>query len=178
MFTKVDNKIITRKIRNESISFLERIHGDICGPIHPPCGLFIYFMILIDASIRWSYICLSSTRNQVFAKLLVQLRVHLLNYLIKKICFDNTSEITSHAFHKYCISIVIEVEHLVAHVHAQNRPAKSLLKCLELVAISLLMIANIPMATWGYAILHVALLIRIKPTSYHKYSIMQLVFGQ
>jgi len=33
-FTKVDNKTITRKIRNESISFLERIQGDICGPIH------------------------------------------------------------------------------------------------------------------------------------------------
>jgi len=45
--------------------------------------------------------------------------------------------------------------------------------------------ANLPnrfighwMRAWGYAILHVALLIRIKPTSYHKYSIMQLVFGE
>jgi len=37
---------------------------------------------------------------------------------------------------------------------------------------------NLPMATWGYAILHVALLIRIKLTSCLKYSIMQLVFGQ
>jgi len=38
--------------------------------------------------------------------------------------------------------------------------------------------ANLPMATWKYAILHVSLLIRIKPTSYHKYYIMQLGFGQ
>ena len=37
---KVDNKIITRKIRNESIPFSNRIQGDICDPIHPPCGSF------------------------------------------------------------------------------------------------------------------------------------------
>ena len=38
------------KIIHESINFLERIQGDICGPIHPPCGTFRYFMVLIDAS--------------------------------------------------------------------------------------------------------------------------------
>jgi len=70
-FTKVDNKTIIRKNRNESISFSEQIQDDICGPIHPPCGSFIYFMVLIDASTRWSHICLLSTHNQVFAKLLV-----------------------------------------------------------------------------------------------------------
>jgi len=32
--------------------------------------------------------------------------------------------------------------------------------------------ANLPMATWGYVILHVVVLISIKPTNYHKYSIM------
>lgn len=37
---KVDNKTITTKIRFESISFLEWIHGDICGPIHPSYGSF------------------------------------------------------------------------------------------------------------------------------------------
>ena len=91
-------------------------------------------MVLIDASTRWSHICLLSTCNQVFANLLVQLRAHFPNYPIKKICFDNTSEITSHSFHEYCISIGIEVEHPVAHVHTQNRLAKSLLKHLKLVA--------------------------------------------
>jgi len=135
-------------------------------------------MVLIDASNNWSHIFLLSTRNQIFAKLLVQLRVHFPNYPIKKIYFDNTGEITSHAFHEYCISIGIEVENPVAHVHTQNRLAKSLLKRLKLVARSVLMGANLPMATWGYAILHVALFIRIKPTSYHKYFIMKLVFGQ
>jgi len=83
-------------------------------------------MVLIDATTRWSHICLLSTRNQVFAKLLVQLRAHFTDYSIKKICFDNTGEITSHAFHEYCISIRIKVEHPVTHVHTQNRLAKSL----------------------------------------------------
>ena len=106
-FTKVDNKTTTRKIRNESISFSEWIQGDICGPIHPPCGSFIYFMVLIDASTTWSHIFLLSTCNQVFAKLLVQLRAHFPNFLIKKICFDNIGEIKSHAFHGDCISIGI-----------------------------------------------------------------------
>ena len=49
------------KIAIESPSFLERIQGDICGPIHPPSGPFKCFMVLIDASTRWSHVCLIST---------------------------------------------------------------------------------------------------------------------
>ena len=124
------------------------------------------------------HICLLSTRNQVIAKLLVQLRAHFPDYLIQKICFDNTSEITSYAFHEYRISIGIKVKHPITHVDTQNRLANSLLKCLKLIARPLLTRANLPMSTWKYAISHVALLIRIKPISYHKYTIMQLVFGQ
>ena len=33
------------KVRVESPTFLERIHGDICGPINPPNGPFKYFMV-------------------------------------------------------------------------------------------------------------------------------------
>ena len=47
-------KLIVRpsfnKIMFKSPVFLERIHGDICGPIHSPCEPFRYFMVLIDAS--------------------------------------------------------------------------------------------------------------------------------
>lgn len=57
-------------LENESPVFLERIQGDICGPIVPPCGPFRYFMVLIDASTRWSHVSLLSTRNIAFAKLL------------------------------------------------------------------------------------------------------------
>ena len=105
------------KIRNESISFLEWIQSDICGPIHPPCGSFRYFMVLTIVSTRWSHICLLSTRNQAFAKLLIKLRAHFPDYPIKKIHLDNAAEFTSHAFNEYCMSIGIEIEHPVAHVH-------------------------------------------------------------
>lgn len=49
-------KLITQpsklKERDESPSFLERIQGDICGPISPLSGPFRYFMVLIDASTK------------------------------------------------------------------------------------------------------------------------------
>ena len=58
-------KLITRpspaKVNKEIKNFLERIQGDICGPIHPPNGTFRYFMVLIDASTRRSHVCLLST---------------------------------------------------------------------------------------------------------------------
>ncbi|KAL4031308.1 hypothetical protein IC575_009584 [Cucumis melo] len=55
------------KVGVESPTFLERIHGDICGPINPPSRPFRYFMVLIDASSRWSHVCLLSGRNLAFA---------------------------------------------------------------------------------------------------------------
>ena len=61
------------KVVVESPAFLERIQGDICGPIQPACGPFRYFMVLIDASTRWSHVCLLSTRNVAFARFLAQI---------------------------------------------------------------------------------------------------------
>ena len=58
------------KIAFESLAFLERIQGDIYEPIHPLSGPFHYFMVLIDASTRWSHVCLLSTRNVAFSRLL------------------------------------------------------------------------------------------------------------
>jgi hypothetical protein len=178
-------KLITRpsptKIGNESLNFLERIHGDICGPIHPPCGPFRYFMVLIDASTRWSHVCLLSTRNQAFARLLAQLiriRAHFPDYPVKKIRLDNASEFSSQAFNEYCMSIGIDIEHPVAHVHTQNGLAESFIKRLNLIARPLLMRCKLPISTWGHAILHAATLIRIRPTSYHDSSPLKLVFGQ
>ena len=46
------------KVEYESPAFLERIQGDICGPMHLPSGHFCYFMVLIDASTHWSLVCL------------------------------------------------------------------------------------------------------------------------
>ena len=168
------------KIRGESLIFLERIQGDICGPIHPPCGPFRYFMVLVDASTRWSHVSLLSSRNLAFARLLAQLirlRAHFPDYPIKKIRLDNAGEFTSQTFNDYCMSIGIEVEHPVAHVHTQNGLAESFIKRLKLIAKPLLMRSKLPISAWGHAILHVAALIRIRPTSYHKHSPIQLVYG-
>jgi hypothetical protein len=37
------------KIQVDPLTFLERIQGDICGPIQPLLGPFMYFMVSIDA---------------------------------------------------------------------------------------------------------------------------------
>ena len=120
-------KLITRpsmtKVDLESPTFLQRIQGDICGPIHPASGPFRYFMVLVDASCRWSHVCLLSTRNVVFARLLAQiikLRAHFPEHSIKSIRMDNIDEFTSKSFDAYCASLEIEIEHSVSHVHTQN----------------------------------------------------------
>jgi hypothetical protein len=69
-------KIVLRpsplKIHTKPLKFYERIHGDICGPIQPISGPFGYFMVLIIAFIRWSYVCLLSIQNHAFVKIMAQ----------------------------------------------------------------------------------------------------------
>ena len=116
-------KLSPAKIGTKSLGFLEHIHGDIWGPIQPPSRPFRYFMVLIVASTRWSHVCLLSTRNLAFVRLLTQLirlRAPFLDNPIKTTRLDNSGEFTSQAFNDYCTAIRIIVEHLVAHVHTQN----------------------------------------------------------
>ena len=115
----------------ESPVFLERIHGDICGPIHPPYEPFHYFMILIDIFTRWSHVCLISTCNVAFAFaiLLAQMIIlwaQFLDYPIKTISLDNAGEFTSQTFIDYCVGI--NIEHPIAHTHTQNGLAESFIK--------------------------------------------------
>ena len=108
------------KIKEEPLKFLERIQGDICGPIQPLSGPFKYFMILIDASTRWSHVSLLSTRNHAFARLIAQvikLKAHHPEHLIKSIRMDNAAEFSSHAFNDYYMAQGIELQHLVPYVH-------------------------------------------------------------
>ena len=42
----------------------------------------------------------------------------------------------------------------------------------------MLLRTKLPISAWGHAILHAAAIIRIRPTSYHKFSPLQLAFGQ
>jgi peptide/histidine transporter 3/4 len=70
------------KVKDEIPAFLQRIQGDICGPIQPLSGPFRYFMVLIDDSSKWSNVCLLSTRNHAFAKLISQIIQYGINSLI------------------------------------------------------------------------------------------------
>ncbi|KAM1175085.1 hypothetical protein ACFX19_028123 [Malus domestica] len=84
------------KIIHDPPKFLQRIQGDICGPIQPTCRPFRYFIMLVDASTRWLYVFLLSTHNAAFAKLLaLKLRAHHPDYPIKSIRLDNVGEFTS-----------------------------------------------------------------------------------
>ena len=164
--TYSQGKLIIRlspaKVGYKTPAFLEHIQGDIYEPIYLSCGLFRYFMILIDASIRWSHVCLLSTHNLAFAKLLAQiicLRSHFPNNTIKTIRLNNASEFTSQAFNDYFISIEINVEHRIAHVHTRNGLAESFIKRLQLITRSLLMKSKLSISSWEYAILHAAILI-------------------
>ena len=84
---KLITKLSHSKIFFECPSFLERTRDDICGPIiHPPCGPFKYFMVLIDGPTRWSHVCLLSTTNVTFARLfaqIIRLQAQFPDYLIR-----------------------------------------------------------------------------------------------
>jgi hypothetical protein len=119
------------KIQAEPLKFLEHIQGDICGLIQPLSGPFRYFMVLTDASTRWCHVCLLSTRNHAFAKLIAQvirLRVSHPEHQIKSIRLDNVAEFSCKAFNDYCMALGIEVQHFVPYVHGQNDLVESLIK--------------------------------------------------
>ena len=85
-------------------------------------------MVLIDASTHQSHVCLLSTRNIAFAKLLTQiirLKTQFLDHPIKTIRLDNAGEFFSQTFLDYCMSVGIDVEYPVAYTHTQNGLAES-----------------------------------------------------
>ena len=76
------------------------------------------------------------------------------------------------------MSIGIDVEYLVSHTPTQNGLAELFIKRLQIIAHPILMKTKPHISVWGHVILHAASLVHIKPTAYHKYSTLQLVFGQ
>ena len=80
-------------------------------------------MVLIDASTRWSHVCLLATRNIAFSRLfaqIIKLQAQFPDYPIKSIRLDNDGEFTSQTFTDYCMSVGINIELPVAHTHTQN----------------------------------------------------------
>ena len=177
-------KFITRpsslKVDSDTPQFLERIQGDICGPIDPTSGPFHYFMVLVDASTHWYYVCLLSTRNLAYARLLAQiikLRAHFPDHPIKTIRLDNAGEFSSTTFHDYCMSLGIGVQYPIAHTHTQNGLAESFIKNLQWIARPLLLRTKLPLSAWGHALLHVGNLILLRPIGDHDFSPFQIVSG-
>ena len=128
-------------------------------------------MVLIDASTRWSHVCLLSTRNIVFARLfaqMIKLRAQFPDCPIKTIRVDNVGEFTSQTFTDYCMLVGINIEHHVAHIHTQNGLAESIIKRLQLIARPLRMKTKLSTSAWGHAIMHDSSLVRIRPTTYHE----------
>jgi len=137
-------------------------------------------MVLIDASTRWSHVCLLSTWNYAFAKLIAQiirLCASFLENSIKSIRMDNVGEFTSKAFNDYYLAMGIDVQHSVPHVHTQNGLAESLIKRIKLIARPLLQDSKLPTSCWGHAVLHAAALIQYRPSAYHSTSPLELVRG-
>ena len=137
-------------------------------------------MVLVDASTRWSHVCLLSTRNLAYARLLVQIikfRAHFPDHPIKTIRLDNASEFSSTAFHDYCMSLGIEVQYHVAHTHTRNGLAESFIKHLQWIARPLLLRTKLPLSAWGHALLHAGYLIRLRPIGDHVFSPLQIVSG-
>jgi hypothetical protein len=152
------------KICAEPLKFLERIQGEICGPIQPLCGPLRYFMVLVDASTRWSHMCLLSTLNHSFTKFMTQvirLKANYPEYSIKSIRMDNAAEFLSRAFNDYCMGQRIKIQHSVPYVHTQNGLAKSLIKRIKLIARPLIQDYNLLTSCWGHAVLLVADIVQV-----------------
>jgi hypothetical protein len=123
------------KIWAEQLKFLKHIQSNICGHIQPLSGPFMYFMVLIDTSTRWSHVCLLSTRNHTFAKLITQvikLKAQYSEHQIQSIRIDNAAEFSSRTFNYYRKALRIQVQYSVPYVHTQNRLAESLIKRINL----------------------------------------------
>ena len=124
--------------------------------------------------------CLLSTRNHAFAKIIAQvikLKAQHPEHQIQSFRMDNAVEFSFHAFNNYCMALGIQVQHSVPYVHTQNGLAESLIKIIKLIARPLLHNCNLPTSCWGHVVLHAADLIQLHPTAYHATSPLQLVRG-
>jgi hypothetical protein len=74
-------------------------------------------------------------------------------------------------FNDYCMSIEIDVEHPIPYVHTQNGLAEVAIKKIQMVTRTLVMRTNLPLSAWGHAVLHVAMLIHLRPTATQTFSV-------
>ena len=106
-------------------------------------------MVLIDASTRWTNVCLLSTQNNAFTSFiakLIELRAQFPDYPVESIRMDNVGKFTSKAFDDYCMALGIKVEHLIPYVHTQNGLTESLIKRIKLIVRPLLQHSDLPIS--------------------------------
>ena len=96
----------------------------------------------------------------------MRLKAQFADYPIKTIRLDNVDEFTYKTFDDYCTSIDVDVEHLVPNVHVQNGLEESLIKQLHIITRTLLMHAKLLISAWGHVILHVVVVVHLRPTAY------------
>jgi transposase InsO family protein len=169
------------KLPTELPPRLHRLHGDICGPIAPASGPFRYFMVLVNASGIHFELCLLSTRNVAFAKLLAMLikfRTHSLDFPVKTLRMDNAGEFRSQHFEDYCLATGIELTYSVPYEHSQNGLAEAFIKKIQLISHPLLIQVGLPSNYWAHAVLHAATLLRYRPTLLNDFSPMELLSGR
>ena len=75
------------------------------------------------------------------------------------------------------MTIGIDVQHPVAHVHSQNGLAEFFIKRLQLIAKPLLLKTKLHLSAWGHTIIHAAHLFRLCPIANHNLSPLQLAKG-
>jgi hypothetical protein len=98
-------------------------------------------MVLINTSTQWSHVCLLSTRNHAFAKIMarvIRLKANFPEHHIQSIRLDNTTEFSSRAFNDYCMAQEIHVQHSVPYVHTLNSLVESLINRINLIVKPLL----------------------------------------
>ena len=160
---------------------LQRLHGDICGPINPPSGPFSYFLVLVDASGAHAEVSLLTTRNMAFPKILAMIlrfRAHFPDKQIQTLRMDNAREFRSHAFEDFCTVTGIELTYSVPYEHSQNGLAEAFIKKIQLVSRPLLLHAGLPTSMWGHAVLHAATLLRLRPTLLNTQTSLEIVSGR
>jgi len=131
-------------------------------------GPFRYFLFLVDVSSKQLHVSLLSSRNLAFANLLsilICFKAHFPDYPIKTLQMDNAQEFRSKSFENHCTAMGIELTYSVLYKHAQNGLSESFIKRIQLITRPLFLHAKLPSFMWRHTVLHVANLIRLRPSS-------------
>ena len=148
---KIDHKAIISKDKGWASRF--PCTGDACDPIQPLYGILRDFIPLLDASVRWSNVCLTSIRNHAFTKLIAQiinLRANHPEHGIKSIRMDNAAKFSSWAFDDYCLDWGITAEHIGTWCTYPDWSYGITCQEDKLIARLLLQNCNLPTSSWGH----------------------------